>query len=91
MSETYEDCIQLFCVRCGNVGLNCNCTIYGISEDTVIDNTFIHMFENHAIAQEEMTADFNSLAVALLFHVTSLTTCNGLYPSSPGLVLMTGS
>jgi predicted small metal-binding protein len=55
MSETYEDCIQLFCVRCGDVGLDCNYTIYGISEETVIDNTILHMFENHAIEPEGMT------------------------------------
>jgi len=55
MSQTFEDCLQLFCVRCGDVGLDCNCAIYGISEETVIDDTIIHMFENHAIKPEEMT------------------------------------
>jgi len=55
MSQTFEDCLQLFCVRCGDVGLDCNCAIYGISEETVIDDTIIHMSENHAIKPEEMT------------------------------------
>jgi len=33
----------------------CNCTIYGISEEKVFDNTNIHMSEYHAIKPEEMT------------------------------------
>ena len=55
MSQTYDDCTQLFCVHCKDVGLDCNCSIYGISEETVIDNTILHIFENHAIKPEEMT------------------------------------
>ena len=55
MSLSYEDCVQLFCVRCGDVGLDCNCIIYGIDEDKVTHNTIIHMFEYHAIKPEEMT------------------------------------
>jgi predicted small metal-binding protein len=55
MFQAYEDCIQLFCIRCKDVGLDCNCTIYGISEERVIDNTIIHMFEYHAIKPDEMT------------------------------------
>jgi predicted small metal-binding protein len=55
MSQSYENCIQLFCVRCKDVGLDCNCTIYGINEETVADNTILHMFEYHAINLNEMT------------------------------------
>ena len=55
MSQKYEDCIQLFCVRCEDVGLECNCTIYAINEENVFDSTISHMFENHAIKLEEMT------------------------------------
>ena len=55
MSQTYQDYIQLFCVSCKDVGLNCICTIYGMSEETVIYNTILHMFESHAIDPEEMT------------------------------------
>lgn len=55
MSQTYKDCLQLFCIHCGDIGLDCDCTIYGINEETVIDNTIIHMSENHAIVPEEMT------------------------------------
>jgi len=55
MSQAYEDSIQLFCVRCEDVGLYCNCTICGISEERVIDNTIMHMFEYHAIEPDEMT------------------------------------
>jgi predicted small metal-binding protein len=55
MSQTYDDCIQLFCVYCKDVGLDCNYSIYGTGEQTVIDNTILHMFEAHAIKPEEMT------------------------------------
>jgi predicted small metal-binding protein len=55
MSQTYENCIQLSCVHCVDIGLDCNCTIYGISEKKAIDNTIVHMFEYHAIKPEEMT------------------------------------
>lgn len=56
MSQSHEECIrELFCVRCQDVGLDCNCTIYGIDKDTVIDNAILHLFENHAIEPEEMT------------------------------------
>ena len=55
MSQIYEDYVQLFCVSCKDVGLDCNCTIYGMSEETVIYNTILHMFESHAIEPEEMT------------------------------------
>jgi predicted small metal-binding protein len=56
MSLTYEDCIQLVCVRCADVGLDCKCIIYGINEEKVIENTILHMFDYHAIKPEEMTA-----------------------------------
>ena len=55
MSLSYEDCVQLFCVRCGDVGLDCNYIIYGVNEEQAIDNTILHMFEYHAIEPEEMT------------------------------------
>lgn len=55
MSQAYEDCIQLFCVSCEDVGLDCNCNTYGISDETVIYNTILHMLEYHAIKPEEMT------------------------------------
>ena len=55
MSQTYEDCIQMFCIRCQDVGLDCNFIIYGISEENVIYNTILHMFEYHAIEPNEMT------------------------------------
>jgi predicted small metal-binding protein len=54
MSQTYENCI-LYCVRCEDVGLDCNCTICGTSEETVIYKTIFHMLEYHAIKPEEMT------------------------------------
>jgi predicted small metal-binding protein len=56
MSQTYEDYVQLFCIRCEDVGLDCNCTIYGVNRETAVYNTAVHMFEYHAIKLEEMTA-----------------------------------
>jgi hypothetical protein len=56
MSQTYDDCIQLFCVRCKDVGLDCNCSICGMNEETVTYNTILHMLEYHAIKPEEMTS-----------------------------------
>lgn len=47
--------LQLFCIRCEDVGLDCNCIIYGIDEEKTICNTALHMFADHAIKPEEMT------------------------------------
>ena len=55
MFQTYEDFPQLFCVYCKDVGLDCNCNTYGISDETVVYNTISHMLEYHAIKPEEMT------------------------------------
>jgi predicted small metal-binding protein len=55
MSQAYEKCVQLFCIHCEDVGLDCNCIINGINEETAIDNTILHMSEYHAISSEEMT------------------------------------
>ena len=55
MSQTYEDCPQLFCICCKDVGLDCNCTVYGFSKKSIIDKAILHMLENHAINPEEMT------------------------------------
>jgi predicted small metal-binding protein len=55
MSQLFEDCARQFCVRCTDVGLDCNCVISGSSEKKVMDKTIIHMFEYHAINPEEMT------------------------------------
>ena len=56
MSQAYEYSIQLFCVRCKDVGLDCTCTIDGINEERVIDIIIMHMFEYHAIKSDEMTS-----------------------------------
>ena len=55
MSQRYDDYIQLFCVRCKDVGLDCACTIYGTNEEAVIYNTILHVLEYHAVKPEEMT------------------------------------
>jgi len=55
MSQLFEDCIRSFCIRCEDVGLDCNYIIYGNTAEKVVDETFMHMFEYHAINPEEMT------------------------------------
>ncbi len=55
MSQTYDECTQRFCIYCEDVGLDCDCTIYGNSEEIVTYNTIAHMLEFHAIKPEEMT------------------------------------
>jgi predicted small metal-binding protein len=75
MSLVYENCIQSFSVRCEDVGLDCNCTIYGISEETTIENTILHMSEYHAISPEEMTTCMR-LKIKENIHVR-------VYPSPP--------
>jgi predicted small metal-binding protein len=55
MSQSIEECVQLFCIHCADIGLDCNCTIYGIGEEKIIENMILHMFENHAISPDEMT------------------------------------
>ena len=55
MFQIFEDCIRSFCIRCEDVGLDCNCIIYGNTAEKVLDETFMHMFEYHAINPEEMT------------------------------------
>lgn len=55
MSQTSEDLLGSFFVRCSDVGLDCECTIFGESEDKVKDTMITHMYEYHAIIPEEMT------------------------------------
>jgi predicted small metal-binding protein len=55
MSQIFEDCIRSFCIHCEDIGLDCNCIIYGNTADKVMDEIFMHMFEYHAINPEEMT------------------------------------
>jgi predicted small metal-binding protein len=55
MSQLVEDSTKLFCLRCGDVGLDCNYVIFGSSERKTMDKAIMHMFEYHAINQEEMT------------------------------------
>jgi predicted small metal-binding protein len=68
MSQTYEDCLELFCVCCKDVGLDCNCNTYGISDETVVYNTILHMLEYHAIKPEEMTT-YMKLKILESIHV----------------------
>jgi hypothetical protein len=56
MSQAYENSIQLFRVRCKDVGLDYTCTIYGVNEEIVIDIIIMHMFEYHATKSDEMTS-----------------------------------
>jgi predicted small metal-binding protein len=55
LSQIIEDCALLFCVRCADVGLDCDCTVFGSSEKKTMDKAMTHMFEHHAINPEEMT------------------------------------
>jgi predicted small metal-binding protein len=57
MSQAQEALLeqQLFCVRCSDVGLDCNCTIFGFSRNSAVDSAITHMLEYHAIRPEEMT------------------------------------
>jgi predicted small metal-binding protein len=56
MSQTFEDCARQFCIRCADVGLDCNCVIFGSNEKKTMNNATTHMFERHAINPEEMTS-----------------------------------
>jgi predicted small metal-binding protein len=60
MSQTFEDLSRSLCVRCSDVGLDCNCIIFGMNEKKVMDKTIIHMFEYHAINPQEMTSQMKS-------------------------------
>jgi predicted small metal-binding protein len=55
MSQQVEDTARLFCVRCADVGLDCNYVIVSSGEKKVIDKTIMHMSQYHAINPEEMT------------------------------------
>ena len=72
MSQLFEDCIRSFCVRCEDVGLNCNCIIYGTTAEKVADETFLHMYEYHAINPEEMTTSMR-LKIKEKMHIHSYT------------------
>jgi predicted small metal-binding protein len=56
MSQSFEDYARQFCVRCADIGLVCNCVVFGDSEEKVMENTIKHMFELHAINPLEMTS-----------------------------------
>ena len=55
MSQTPEELLRSFFVRCSDVGLNCDYVIFGTSEEKAMDAMIIHMYECHAINPEEMT------------------------------------
>lgn len=55
MSQRFEDSARHLSVRCSDVGLDCDCIIFGMDEKIVMDETVRHMFEHHAISPEEMT------------------------------------
>jgi predicted small metal-binding protein len=60
MSQIFEDWTKPYSVRCSEVGLSCNCIIFGRSERKVMDETIVHMFEYHAIDPKEMTSEMKS-------------------------------
>ena len=55
MSQVVDDGVRLYCIRCVDVGLDCNYAIFGSSEVETMDNAIMHMFDCHAINPEEMT------------------------------------
>jgi predicted small metal-binding protein len=55
VSRIYEECITVFFIRCADIGLNCDCIIYGNSQNKAVNNTIAHMHDYHAISPEEMT------------------------------------
>lgn len=55
MSQTSEDLLESFLVRCSDVGLDCGYDMFGNSEEKVMEKAIIHMDEYHAINPEEMT------------------------------------
>jgi predicted small metal-binding protein len=55
MSQIFEDYARQFCVRCTEVGLDCNYVILGKTKKKTMDKAATHMFEHHAINPEEMT------------------------------------
>ena len=55
MSQTPEELLRSFFVRCSDVGLNCDYVIFGTSKEKVMDTMIIHMYECHAINPQEMT------------------------------------
>jgi predicted small metal-binding protein len=59
MFQTYGECVTTFFIRCADVGLNCDCIIYGDSEIKAVNSTIVHMYEYHAINPEEMTTCMN--------------------------------
>jgi predicted small metal-binding protein len=55
MSQTPEELLRSFFVRCSDVGLKCDYVIFGTSEEKIMDTMIIHMYECHAINPQEMT------------------------------------
>lgn len=60
MSQTFEDWTKPYSVRCSDVGLRCNCVIFGMNEKRVMNETVAHMYEYHAIDPKEMTSQMKS-------------------------------
>lgn len=53
---TSEELLRSSLIRCSDVGVDCDCIIFGINEKKVTDSTITHMYEYHAVNPEEMTA-----------------------------------
>ena len=60
MSQTFGDMLQSLFVRCSDVGLDCDCVIFRMNEKKVMDETIMHMFEDHAINPKEITSEMKS-------------------------------
>ena len=74
MFQIFEDCIRSFCIRCEDIGLDCNCIIYGNTAEKVVDETSLHMFEYHAINPDEMTTSMR-LKIKEIMQIHSHSDC----------------
>jgi predicted small metal-binding protein len=47
-------------LACRDIGLDCGCIIEGEREEDIIKNAYQHVWEVHAIKQEEMTSEMKA-------------------------------
>jgi predicted small metal-binding protein len=71
---------ESFILRCADVGLDCNCVIFGSSKENTVDKTITHMFEYHAINSEEITT---YMKMKIKESVHTLLSSSDIYKFSP--------
>jgi predicted small metal-binding protein len=60
MFQTFGDMLLSLFVRCSDVGLDCDCVIFGMNEKKVMDETIMHLFQYHAINPKEIASEMKS-------------------------------